>query len=174
MNYLLEGEKSERLIYRRLLESDFDAWLPFHQDPSSMQYWSGPEEEPEVACRNWFNKVFYRYDNNLGGHNALILKDTGELVGMCGLLIQTVDDMEELEIGYSLLPAFRGKGFASEAAIKCREFATEHQLRESIISIIHEDNVPSKKVALKNGMQLDKTTEFKGIPVEIYRVYLMK
>lgn len=172
MNYLLEGEESERLIFRKLLESDFDAWLPFHEDPTSMQYWSGPEEEPRVACRNWFNKVFYRYNNNLGGHNALIEKETGKLVGMCGLLIQTVDDIEELEIGYSLVPEFRKRGFASEAAIKCREYAAKHQLRDSIISIIHKDNIPSKKVALKNGMLLDKTTTFKSIPVEIFRVHL--
>ena len=172
MKYLLEGEESERLLYRKLVESDFEAWLPFHQDPSSMQYWSGPVEEPEVACRKWFNKVFYRYDNNLGGHNVLIEKESGRLVGMCGLLIQTVDDLEELEIGYSLVPEFRKMGFASEAAIKCREYAAQHGLRESIISIIHEDNIPSKKVALKNGMHLDKTTTFKGIPVEIYRVNL--
>ncbi len=172
MNYLLEGEESERLLYRKLVESDFDAWLAFHEDPSSMQYWPAPYEEPDVACRTWFDKVFYRYENNLGGHNALIEKESAKLVGMCGLLIQTVDDIEELEIGYSLLPEFRKMGFASEAAIRCREYAAKNDLRDSIISIIHEDNVPSKKVALKNGMHLDKTTTFKGIPVEIYRVLL--
>ncbi len=172
MKYLLEGEESERLVYRKLVESDFNDWLPFHQNPLSMQYWAGPQEDPETACRTWFDKVFYRYENDLGGHNALIMKDTGEFAGMCGLLVQTVDEIEELEIGYSILPKFWKMGLASEAAIKCREYATAHKLRDSLISIIHKDNLPSRKVALKNGMQLDKTTTYKGIPVEIYRIYL--
>ena len=174
MKYLLEGEESDRLIYRKLVESDFDAWLPFHQEPTSMQYWSGPREEPKVACSKWFDKVYYRYDNELGGHNALISKATGAFIGMCGLLIQTVDNMEELEIGYSILPEYWKKGYASEAAIKCREYATENKLRDSLISIIHIDNLPSRKVALNNGMELDKKTSYKGIPVDIFRVNLLK
>ena len=172
MKYLLEGEETERLIFRKVLESDFDAWLPFHQNPLSMQYWAGPSEEPELACQTWFDKVFYRYNNDLGGHNALISKESGKFIGMCGLLLQSVDDIEELEIGYSILPEYWKMGFASEAAIKCREFAAANKLRDSLISIIHIDNVPSKKVALNNWMQLDKTTTYKGIPVDIFRVYL--
>lgn len=170
MNYLLEGEESERLYYRKVQKTDFDAWLPFHQEPLSAKYFAGYKEEPLVACQKWFDKIFHRYQNNLGGHNALISKESGKLVGMCGLLIQTVDEIEELEIGYSILPEYWKKGYATEAANKCREFAKANKLRSSIISIIHIDNVPSQKVALNNGMHLDKTTNYKGIPVHIFRV----
>ena len=166
---LLDGQESERLIFRKVRESDFDAWLPFHEEPESMRYFVGDPGEPIEACRNWFKKVFHRYENNLGGLNALISKETGELIGMCGLLIQTVDGMEELEIGYSMLPAQWGKGYASEAAIRCREYAVANNLSDSIISIIHIDNIGSRKVAQRNGMSLDKKTDFKGIPVDIYR-----
>ena len=169
MSLLLEGQESERLIFRKVRESDFDAWLPFHQEPESSRYFVGDPGEPLAECRRWFDKVFHRYKNNLGGHNALISKETGELIGMCGLLVQTVDGIEELEIGYSILPAYWRQGYASEAAIKCREHAVVHQLRESIISIIHIENTGSRKVAENNDMYLDKTTAYKGIPVHIFR-----
>ena len=168
-NLLLDGQESERLSFRKVRESDFKDWLPFHEEPESMRYFVGDPEEPEVACRKWFDKVFHRYSNGLGGLNALISKSTGEFIGMCGLLIQTVDGIEELEIGYSILPAHWRKGYASEAAIRCREYAVANNLRDSIISIIHIDNIGSQKVAERNGMTLDKTTDFKGIPVNIFR-----
>lgn len=169
---MLDGQESARLYYRKVRESDFDSWLPFHEEPRSMQYFAGDPGSPAEACRKWFDKVYHRYNNGLGGLNALISRENGEFIGMCGLLIQTVDGIEELEIGYSILPKFWGKGYASEAAIRCRLFAEENQLRDSIISIIHVDNIGSRKVAIKNGMHLDKQTYFKGIPVHIYRIIL--
>ena len=170
MDYLLTEEESERLHYRKLKPGDFDQWLPFHQDPTSIKYWSEEVLNPEKACQNWFEMVFYRYENLLGGMNALILQETGRFIGQCGLLVQMVDDVEELEIGYSLLPAYRNKGYATEAAKKCKSFAFEHKLAKSLISIIHVDNEPSQRVALNNGMLLDKTTTYKNNPVHIFRV----
>ena len=95
----------------------------------------------------------------------------GIFIGQCGLLKQTVDGIEELEIGYSLLPEHRKKGYASEAAKKCKSFAFEHKLSNTLISIIHVDNKPSQRVALNNGMAWDKTTTYKNNPVHIYRVF---
>ncbi|MDF0716022.1 GNAT family N-acetyltransferase [Muricauda sp. 334s03] len=168
--YLLENQTSERLVFRRLKPSDFDDWLPFYHNPKSTQFWEGLPSDPIVACRTQFDRVFERYENDLGGMNALVSKASGELVGICGLLVQTVDDMQELEIGYSVLPEFWLQGYAFEAAKKCKEYAFENNFANSLISIIHVDNVPSQKVALKNGMHLDKTTTYKDNPVHIFRV----
>ena len=55
--------------------------------------------------------------------NALTLKTTENLILLCGLLVQTVDGMQDLEIGYSVLPQYWHKGYATEAAKKCRESA---------------------------------------------------
>lgn len=167
---LLNGEKSKRLIYRKVKLSDFENWLPFYQNPQSTRYWDGLPENPIEACQQQFDRIFERYDNDLGGMNALVLKETNELIGLCGLLLQTVDGIQELEIGYSILPKYWRNGFAHEAAEKCKAFAQQNTLAKSLISIIHVDNVPSQKVALKNGMSLDKTTVYKNNPVHIYRV----
>ncbi|TLF45602.1 GNAT family N-acetyltransferase [Maribacter aurantiacus] len=172
MNYSMEGAETERLLFRKLSRDDFDAWLPFHEDPRSSKFWSGIPQNPVAACSQQFDRVFERYEKGLGGMFALIDKTSDELIGLCGLLIQVVDGQEELEIGYSVLPTHWGKGFASEAAQKCKETAFKNGWANRLISIIHIDNEPSKKVALKNGMHLEKRTVYKNNPVYIFRIDL--
>ena len=172
MRYLLEGEQSERLYYRILTESDFKWWMEFASNPEATRYFDFTGDlNPEDFCKKWFHKVFERYENNSGGHNVLIEKETGLPMGMCGLLIQEVDGIEELEIGYSIHPKFWKQGFATEAAQKCRDFAFKNNFADSLISIVHVDNIASSRVAINNGMVLDKTTVYKGIPVNIFRAW---
>jgi RimJ/RimL family protein N-acetyltransferase len=112
----------------------------------------------------------WRYENNMGGTNVLIHKQTSALVGWCGLLVQEVDGKEELEVGYSIMPAWWNKGFATEAARKCIDCAFEKDLASSIISIIQVDNVESIRVAEKNGLTVDKETVYHNNRVKIYRL----
>jgi len=168
--YLLENQESERLHFRKIVPEDFYSWLPFYENPNSTKYWKGLPKNPEEACKEQFDKIFERYEKGMGGMNALILKENNRLVGICGLLVQEVDGIQELEIGYSVLPEYWRNGYAFEAAQKCKDYAFEQNFDSSLISIIHVNNIPSQKVALKNGMQLDKTTTYKGNPVHIYRV----
>jgi RimJ/RimL family protein N-acetyltransferase len=172
--YSLEGQESERLLFRPVNETDFDTWLRFCAFPDSLKYIFSQEQlavnDPVEYCKIWFKRVYHRYENKLGGMNALIDKQTHEMVGQCGLLIQNIDDIEELEIGYSLMPEYRGKGYALEAARKCKEFAFQNNFRDSLISTIHIENHTSAKVAKANGMYLDKTTISHGDPVNIFRI----
>jgi [ribosomal protein S5]-alanine N-acetyltransferase len=170
MNYLLAGEESSRLLFRRLEISDYQAWLPFFKDPLWSKYWIMKKQTPEEQCDQWFKKIFNRYDNNLGGMIVLIDKYSGEFIGQCGLLLQTVDGIEELEIAYSIMAQHRGKGYAPEAAKKCIDVAFANQWKDSLISIIHEDNVESQQVAIKNKLIVSKNTIFDNNPVRIYRI----
>ena len=170
MNYSMEGEETERLTFRKLTVADFEDWLPFHQEPKSSEFWTGLSKDPKVACTDQFQRIFERYEKGMGGMHALINKKTKKLVGICGLLLQIVDDIEELEIGYSILPEHWGKGYASEAAEKCKATAFKNQWANHLISIIHIDNEASKKVAIKNGMHIEKRTVYKENPVFIFRI----
>ena len=170
MKYLLAGEESERLYFRKIKESDFDTWLEYHVDTNSSKYWKGDFGTPEEECKKWYERQLYRYEQNLGGLNALINKDSGALVGHCGLLVQTVDDIKELEIGYGLMPQFRNKGYATEAARKCRDFAFKQDYAKHLISIISVTNAPSERVARKNGMTISKTTLYSENEVNIFGI----
>lgn len=172
MNFLLEEQESERLFFRKIQQSDFNVWLPFHQDSRTSEFWNGLPKDPEAACKEDFEITFFRYKNDLGGKMALISKATEELVGLSGLLVQEVDGNKELEIAYSLLPKFWKQGYAIEAAAQCKSYAGANKLAKSLISIIHVDNIPSQQVALKNGMRLDSSTNYHGNPVHIYRILL--
>ncbi|MFB6317703.1 GNAT family N-acetyltransferase [Saccharicrinis sp. FJH54] len=171
MKYLLEGQQTDRIKFRLLQRSDFNVWLTFFEHPDAAAYLGMSNiGSPREQCEAWFQKVEGRYKNNTGGLNVLVEKSSDRFVGQCGLLVQEVDGKEELEIGYSLLPEFWGKGYATEAARLCRDYAFEHNFRDSLISIIHVDNIRSEKVALRNGMSISKQTTYHGLPVNIYRI----
>jgi len=170
MKYLLEGEETERLLFREIRDSDFKEWLTFFQDPITSLHWNEEKESALRECEKWYAKQQWRYEHDQGGMNVLTEKSSGKLIGHCGLLVQMVDDISELEIGYSLLPEFWNKGYAFEAALRCKEVAFKNQFADSLISIISLTNVPSQKVALKNGMTIDKQTEYHGNKVYIFRI----
>lgn len=171
MKYLLDCEETERLYFGKVHISDFDSWLPFFKDPASLKHWIGELQEPEVECENWYRKQLIRYETDQGGMNALIEKKNGNLVGHCGLLVQIVDGTVELEIGYSLLPNYINKGFATEAAIKCRDHAFQNSFSDSLISIVSHTNIPSANVARKNGMTIRKQTVYNQNPVNIFGIH---
>jgi len=170
MKYLLEGQSTDRLLFRMIEPSDFQHWLKFFQDPRTSMHWREEKISPELTCENWCQKQQWRYENDKGGMNALVEKATNKLIGHAGLLVQTVDGIEELEIGYSLLPEFWNLGYAKEAAVKCKNFAFQNNFSESLISIISITNAPSQRVASKNGMTPEKKTFYHNNEVFIYRI----
>ena len=93
------------------------------------------------------------------------------MIGYCGLLVQPVDQKRKLEVGYSLLPEYRNKGYATEASRKCIGFAFQNNFTDSLISIISLTNTPSANVAIKNGMKIEKQTVYKENQVNIFRIY---
>jgi [ribosomal protein S5]-alanine N-acetyltransferase len=172
MNYLLAGLCTTRLEFRSIHEVRFEEWLPLFERAGTARM-LGLDHFPtaEAQCRGWFERSHQRIADGLGGLNALYSREDGRLIGKCGLLVQEVDGQRELEVGYSLLPANWGQGFAAEAARAARDEAFSRNLTDSLISIIHVDNEPSRKVARANGMHSSKRTIYKELfPVDLFRI----
>jgi ribosomal-protein-alanine N-acetyltransferase len=163
--------ESERLILRPLTKQDSVHWFQFMSDPEALKYFTifDPKNASETAPA-WIEKQQKRYADGEYGLLAIIEKSSGDFVGQCGLLIHEVNGTPELEIGYSFLPKYWGNGYATESAQFLKEFAFNHQLSTSIISMIHPDNLPSQKVAIRNGMSRGEEASWRGMPVNVYRI----
>jgi ribosomal-protein-alanine N-acetyltransferase len=74
----------------------------------------------------------------------------------------------EIEIGYRLNPDYWNRGLITEAARAVRDhgFADLKLLR--VISLIHPENIPSRRVTEKNGMKVERKITFRGFPTLTY------
>ena len=170
MNYL-DGLQTTRLTTRLLTQEDVVPLIEFFGDPVNTTFLPNPQMQPkEERANDLITIVRNRYAEKGSGLQALILKDTGEFAGMCGLLRQEVNGKEEIEVGYHLLRRFWGNGYATEAAQKFRDHGFENNWADTIISIIHPLNFPSKNVALRNGMTYREKAIFRGSECDIFRI----
>ena len=174
MNYLLTGQRTERLRFRSLQEDDFDDWKPLFEHADTAKFLGmDPNLDTQRLCELWFEKSSQREKEQTGGMNVLEHKETGELIGQSGILVQNIEGKRRIEVGYSILPKFWRQGYAFEAANACLNQAFEWELDDSVISIVHHENVGSARVAQKNGMQVERYIEsFEGgDPVNIYSIH---
>lgn len=146
------------------------AWTAFLEHEEAVRFFSWDTDlTPRARAEEWIQKQLLRYREKRFGLQALMDKSSGHFIGQCGLLVQEVDGIEELEVGYHIFPEFWNRGYASEAAIRFKQFAFDNTLHPSVISIIHIHNLRSQRVALQNGMQQEKQTRWNAKDVFIYR-----
>ena len=133
-------------------QSDYPALCKILQDPDVMYAYEGAFNENEV--QEWIDKQINRYREIGLGLWAVILNETGEMIGQCGLTMQKYIDNQVLEIGYLFQKAFWHYGYATEAAIACRDYAFDKLEVEEVFSIIRDTNIASQNVAKRIGMTI--------------------
>jgi ribosomal-protein-alanine N-acetyltransferase len=171
--YYRDQLESRRLITRFITAKDVIPWTEFFKSPEAIELFpTFGLHTIEERVQHWIVRQLIRYSENRYGLQMLIHKETGELIGQCGLLLQEVDGIKELEVGYHIISKHWGNGYAPEAARLFLDFAVEHDLADSVISIIDIRNSKSIRVAEKNGLQRDKQTRWMEKDVFIYRIQL--
>jgi RimJ/RimL family protein N-acetyltransferase len=159
--------RTERLSLRKLAMADVDDLLLLFGDPESTRYLHGIKTRPEVE--EWVGRSLARYEQDGLGLWAVVPNGADRLVGYCGLIPQAdVDGRDEIEIGYGLLPASRGQGYATEAACGCRDLAFDTRGLKRVISLIAPKNLPSRRVAERVGMQVEKEVERWNLQILVY------
>ena len=153
-NAILE---TQRLYLREMTPQDSEALHRLFSDPVAMAHY--PEPFTAEMTAGWIAWNRRNYREHGFGLWALIHKTDEKLIGDCGLTIQKIDGAEELEIGYHLLPAYWRQGFATEAALACRDYAFDSLGRDRVVSWMRAGNVASRRVAERVGMRHEKTVD---------------
>ncbi len=138
-----------RLSFAEMTVDDLDDMAALLGDPRVMRYYERPRTRDEA--RRWidWNQGLYRQEGF--GLWAVRLRGTGEFVGDCGLTVQTVEGVAEVEIGYHVRAGLQGNGYATEAAAACRD-----RVDGRLIAIIDPANHPSERVAAKIGLHFER------------------
>ena len=142
--------ETERLYLREMTLSDLESLSMIMQDEETMYAYQGAFTDKET--RQWLERQLARYEKYGFGLWAAVLKETDEMIGQCGLTMQPWKEREVLETGYLFRRAYWHRGYATEAAISCKEYAFSQLNADEVCSIIRDTNIPSQKVALRNGM----------------------
>lgn len=144
--------ETERLYMREMTQSDYPALCKILQDDEVMYAYEGAFDDSGV--HEWLDRQISRYNEyaHLYGLWVVILKDSGEMIGQCGITKQDCDGKEVFEIGYLFQKAYWHKGYATEAAVACKEYAFNTLGIYEVYSIIRDNNIPSQNVAMRNGM----------------------
>ena len=142
--------ETERLFLREMMESDFDALYEVLADSDIMEHY--PYTFDEARVRNWISRNMERYQKDGFGLWALVLKETGEMIGDCGITMQNIHGQMLPEVGYHIRADHQRKGYATEAAAACIRYAFEKHNFPTVYSYMKYTNIPSQKTAMKNGM----------------------
>lgn len=133
-----------------MTQSDYPALSAIMQDELTMKAYEGAFSDEETQA--WLDKMLTRYTTEGLGLWAVILKENDEMIGQAGLTWQNVGDQKVLEVGYLFRRDHWGKGYATEAAVACKEYAFTSLNAREVYSIIRDSNIASMNVAIRNGM----------------------
>ena len=160
--------ETPRLVLREFVPGDADPLARVISDPETMRSYPAPYDEAGVA--DWIARNLSRYERDGHGLWAIDLKSTGEMIGDCGITLQEVDGQPLPEIGYHLRRDMWGQGYATETARACRDYGFTQLNAEVLISLIRPENVPSRRVAERNGMTVWKEINRAGLKHLVYAV----
>jgi len=154
-----------RLIMREGRECDLDAMADFYADGELSKFVGGPLDRDDTWRRialglgHWHLRGF--------GNWALEEKASGDFVGWCGLW--SPEGFPGREVGWGLMKAKQGRGYATEAALRARDYAYRTLGWDSAISLIALGNEASVRVAQRLGAVFESSTQFRGMECAIYR-----
>ena len=146
--------ETDRLFLREMSMEDLESLYKVLADPEIMQHY--PYTFDEERVRGWIERNMNRYKDNGFGLWAVCLKDTGEMIGDCGLTLQCIDGQMLPEIGYHIRRDCQKKGYAREAAGAVRDWAFANTDYPALYSYCKYTNIPSIKTAESIGMHFEK------------------
>ena len=159
--------QTPRLILRPFRERDIDRLAELMANPDFMRFSLGPYTRERT--QGVLDKFLSWEKAGLPSPFAVVLRGNTEVLGYCGFLHHP-EVPEEVEIGYRLHPDYWNRGLITEAAQAVRDHGFRDWKLPRVISLIHPENIPSRRVAEKNGMKVDKEITFRGFPTLVFAI----
>ncbi len=163
MNYQYE---TERLYLKLFDESDADFLIELYNTPKFIQYVGDRNLKTIEQGRQYIIERFYPQIEKLAfGNYVIILKESGHKIGGVGIFER--EGLDVMDIGFSFLPEYEGKGFGFEAANKLLNIA-KHDFGVSKVSAITiKENLASQRLIEKLGLQFQKLIRLPNDPEDL-------
>jgi [ribosomal protein S5]-alanine N-acetyltransferase len=147
--------ETEHLILRHLTVEDSEFMLELVNDPAWLQFIGDRGVRTLDEARDYILQSLVAMYDRLGfGLYLTKLKGEGIPIGICGLIQR--DYLEDVDIGFALLPNFRGKGYAYESASAVMEYGKRTFGLNRIVAIASLDNYTSAKLLEKLGFSFER------------------
>ena len=161
--------ETERLILRPFREEDVDAMATLFANPDFMRFSLGVYTERKQTVA-FIEKVMGWDRASMPSQFAVLPRGEHLVIGYCGFLHHP-EVVGEIEIGYRLHPDYWNRGLITEAARSVRDHAFADLELPRVISLVHPENLPSRRVAEKNGMNVENEITFRGFPTLVYAMH---
>ena len=158
--------ETSRLALRPMTLEDEPALAEVLGDAVTMRWYPHPFSREEV--RDWIERQISRYPSGTG-LLGVVEKQTGQLIGDCGVVWQEVEDQMELEVAYHVNRERWNQGFATEAARALIDHAFTDIGVDHVVSMIRPENIASRRVAEKNGLIMSRVVFWRNYDHCIYR-----
>ncbi len=152
--------ETPRLVLRELSLADLDFVAAMLAHPEVMKFWPRPYLRDEAEL--WIIRFQERYATDGFGYWLALDRASGQPIGQAGLLRQEVNGVVETGIGYIIHRPFWRQGYATEAALACRDYAFNTLGKKRIVVLVRPENSVSQMVARKIGSQPEGTTVLAG------------
>lgn len=162
--------ETSRLILRPFHEDDLDLLAQLFANPDFMRFSLGVYTREQTAV--FLDKIMGWDRSDLPSLFAVELKLQRRLLGYCGFFHHPPEVTADVEIGYRLDPDYWNQGLITEAACAVRDHAFEDLHLPRVISLVSPENIPSRRVAEKIGMTLEKEITFRGFPTQVFSLAL--
>ncbi len=161
--------ETDRLVLRPMSDSDYKSLQEVLSDPETMKYYAAPYDEAGV--QKWIDWCKASQAKRGFSLWSVILKETGQMIGDCGVSMQIIDDEIRPEIGYHLNKKYHHQGIGKEMTQAVRDYFFTHFNDNEVYSYMDKDNLPSYKTAEANGMTyLHNYITKDGEECRVYRI----
>jgi len=164
--------ETKRLILRELTPDDAPALFTINSGAQVMRFMGAPPNSVEVERRNIEAHIQNSYRPHGFGLWAVVHKDTGDIIGRCGLLRFEFDGKPQTEISYLLSRHHWGMGYATEAGAEVVRIGFDNLAIDRLLALILPANSASARVAERLGFRVEGAMEYKQFGVvDLYAKY---